>query len=99
MISVEDIMWRGVDIVKGNAPVRSKPPSGKYGKSLYPGFLKNVGIKGQVFSDSSAKVQIGNDDVDYALYANKTSRKPQYIEKSIEDLAKHIEIYYKGVRE
>jgi hypothetical protein len=95
----EEIMWQGVEITKANAPVRTSPPAGRYGKSLYPGFLKNVGISGQVFSDNSAKVQIGNDEVDYAGYANKTSRKAGYIEKSFEDLAKRIEIYYNGERE
>lgn len=99
MVNLEEIMWQGVDITKGNAPVRTNPPAGKYGKSLYPGFLKNVGISGVVLSDNSSQIKIGNADVDYALYANKTSRKAGYIEKSFEDLAKRIEIAYNGRRE
>lgn len=54
--------------------------------SPFPGNLKKNGNQ-IVSSGDGYKVKHGYEPACYALYANKRSRKPQYIEKSIRDFA------------
>lgn len=54
--------------------------------SPFPGNLKKNGNQ-IVSSGDGYKVKHGYEPARYALYANKTSRKPKYIEKSIREFA------------
>ena len=54
--------------------------------SPFPGNLKQNGNQ-IVSSGDGYKVKHGYKPARYALYANKTSRKPRYIEKSINEFA------------
>lgn len=87
-----------LEFLKANAPVRGegikgdKLPRYAYGAvgkkgtnmySPYPGNLKNNGI---VQTKSGAKLDINR--VGYIWYANKTSRKPNYIGKGVDDFLK-----------
>ncbi|MGN0807978.1 MAG: hypothetical protein ACI4MN_06000 [Candidatus Coproplasma sp.] len=70
--------------LKANAPVRStRGAVGKKGTNMYspyPGNLKNNGI---VQTNNGAKLDITH--VGYIWYANKNSRKPNYIGKSVDE--------------
>ena len=54
--------------------------------SPFPGNLQKNGNQ-IVSSGSGVKVKHGYEPACYALYANKRSSKPQYIEKSISEFA------------
>lgn len=83
-------------IAKENAPVRmivdkkGRPLSRAVGKkgtnmySPYPGNLKNNGIV-----PLSNGVRFDYDKVGYIGYANVRSRKPQFIEKTVEDFCRY----------
>ena len=81
-----------VRIIKKNSPKRddnSYPHAIKRNGviiSPFPGNLKKNGNQ-IVSSGDGYKVKHGYEPARYALYANKTSRKPQYIEKSISEFA------------
>ncbi len=85
-----------VRIIKKNSPKRddnSYPHTIKsHGKiiSPFPGNLKKNGNQ-IVSSGDGYKVKHGYEPAPYALYANKSSRKPQYIEKSIREFAALME--------
>jgi len=70
--------------LKNNAPVRQTHGAvGKKGTNMYspyPGNLKNNGI---VQTSDGAKLDINK--VGYIWYANKSSRKPNYIGKSVDE--------------
>lgn len=67
-----------------NAPVRSTHGAvGKKGTNMYspyPGNLKNNGI---VRTEKGIKLDVNR--VGYIWYANKSSRKPNYIGKSVDE--------------
>lgn len=72
-----------LDILKTNAPVRQGGGAvGKRGTNLYspyPGNLKNNGIY-----PTEAGVRLDINKVGYIPFANKYSKKPRYIENSID---------------
>lgn len=74
-------------LLEKNAPVRVPPPYGEVGKkgtnmvSYYPGYLQ-----GNAFRPCPSGMTLLYDKVGYIGYANLYSRKPHFIEKSIEEL-------------
>lgn len=56
----------------------------RHGKvvSPYPGNLRDNGTR-YIGDENSGRVELGFNAAEYAIYANKKSRKPKYIEKSI----------------
>lgn len=84
-----------VRIIKRNSPKRdddSYPYTIKRKGvviSPFPGNLKKNGNQ-IVESGNGYKVKHGYEPACYALYANKRSRKPQYIEKSISKFVKRM---------
>jgi len=100
-ITMEMLIWDLTYIAKNNAPVRTYPlgPVGKAGTRMYspyPGNLKNNGIFAQIYSPESARLVFGGP-VGYACYANKTSSKPQYQEKTVSDFVDKLVTVYGGV--
>lgn len=85
-----------VRIIKKNSPKRddnSYPHAIKQKGvvvSPFPGNLKKNGNQ-IVRSGDGYKVKHGYEPARYALYANKSSRKPKYIEKSIREFAALME--------
>lgn len=91
-ITGEMLCSKLLDIAKENAPVRSvadkkgRPQQRAVGKkgtnmySPYPGNLKNNGI----YQQGNAVV-FDYNKVGYIGYANLYSRRPQFIEKTLED--------------
>ena len=85
-----------VRIIKKNSPKRdddSYPHAIKQKGvvvSPFPGNLKKNGNQ-IVHSGDGYKVKHGYEPARYALYANKSSRKPKYIEKSISEFAALME--------
>lgn len=57
--------------------------------SPYPGNLQDNGNR-IVKTTSGYKLEHGYRPASYALYANKTSRKPKYIEKSIDEFLAYL---------
>lgn len=100
-ITMEMLMFDLTAIAKDNAPVRQYP-LGAVGKpgtrmySPYPGNLKNNGIIPQVFSPDKARLLFGGP-VGYAGYANKSSAKPNYQEKTVDEFVQKIISKYGGV--
>ena len=100
-ITMEMLIYDLTYIAKENAPVRSKP-LGAVGRpgtrmySPYPGNLKNNGIFPQIFSPTQARLVFGGP-VGYADYANRTSFKPQYQEKTLDDFIQKLITKYGGV--
>lgn len=84
-----------VRIIKKNSPKRDDDTYPheikRKGKviSPFPGNLKQNGNQ-IIETGKSYKVKHGYEPAMYALYANKTSRKPGYIEKSIQDFKARI---------
>ena len=72
-----------LELLKSNAPVRQKGGDvGKRGTNMYspyPGNLKNNGIY-----QTNYGVRLDLNKVGYIGYANLRSKKPQFIEKSID---------------
>lgn len=72
------------EIFQSNSPVRQSGGAvGKRGTNLYspyPGNLKNNGIYMTSFG-----IRLDYNKVGYIGYANKYSKKPRYIEKSINE--------------
>ncbi len=58
--------------------------------SPYPGNLKNNGTVVKQQSESWVTAKHGYRPAPYAMYANARSRKPQYIEKSIEEFKSYL---------
>ncbi len=73
-----------LSVLKNNAPVRStRGAVGKRGTNMYspyPGNLKNNGI---VQTSNGVKLDINH--VGYIWYANKTSSRPDYVGKSVDE--------------
>lgn len=96
-ITAEMLAAKLLRIAKKNAPVRvvkDKNPKrprkravGKKGTNMYspyPGNLKNNGI----YAIENG-VRFDYDKVGYIGYANKYSRKPRYIEKTMDDFCQY----------
>lgn len=91
-VTPERLAIKLLEIAKKNAPVRSlkdkkgrpkKRAVGKPGTNMYspyPGNLKNNGIYGV-----SEGIVFDYNKVGYIGYANLTSKKPQFIEKTVSD--------------
>lgn len=96
-LELNDYSEQFVRIISKNSPERdidAYPHAIKWHGvivSPYPGNLKNNGnIRRRTDADSIV-VKHGYDPAPYALYANKTSRKPQYIEKSVKEFFAKME--------
>lgn len=78
-------------ILVNNAPVRVPPPYGAVGKpgtnmySPYPGNLQQNGIR---VTEKGATLDYNR--VGYIGYANVYSKKPQFIEKSVNELLNYL---------
>lgn len=99
-VTMEMLIYDLAYIAKENAPVRQYPLGavGKPGTTMYspyPGNLKNNGIIPQVFSPTKARLIFGGP-VGYAGYANKTSFKPGYQEKTVNDFVQKLITKYGG---
>lgn len=99
-ITMEMLVYELTYIAKNNAPVRQYPLGavGKAGTPMYspyPGNLKNNGIFYQVFGPTHARLVFGGP-VGYAGYANETSFKPHYQEKSVNDFVQKLISKYGG---
>lgn len=86
-ITFEEIQAELARILINNAPVRVPPPYGSVGKkgtnmeSPYPGNLQQNGIE-----LTSKGARLNYNKVGYIGYANLRSKKPQFIEKSVDEL-------------
>jgi len=79
-------------ILKGNAPVRTKP-LGRTKYSPFPGNLKQNGI---VMDASQGKVLVGGDPAPYATYTEETSYKAGWMKKSELEMLNRLLNYYGG---
>ena len=80
-----------------NAPVREKP-LGPIPGSPFPGNLKQNGIEIAEVSPQKYRVAIGNDGVLYAVYTEKTSHRPGWIQKSVTQTVNMVLRTYGGKR-
>lgn len=80
-----------------NAPVREKP-LGAIPGSPFPGNLKQNGIEMAEVSPQKYRVAIGNEGVLYAVYTEKTSHRPGWIQKSVTQTVNMVLRTYGGKR-
>ena len=95
-----DINKLGIElqgILRRNAPVRTKPPSGPHGQSPYPGNLQQNGINLELLSQSHVRVVIGGDPAPYAPYTETKSHKPYWMANSVNEFVNLLVTQYGGV--
>ena len=101
-ITLELLTYELAMIAKNNAPVRTYPlgPVGKKGTNMYspyPGNLMNNGIVPRVYSSTNASLLIGGP-VGYAMYTETRSKKPHWMQKTVDEFVQRLTTVYGGKR-